>query len=73
MHALVEQVRSLKVVVVVLFVCTTVWVAGWERNLRQRVENGVILPAPTKQEIADLKRQRVQAELAARASAYDGE
>jgi len=73
LHALAEQVRSLKVVVVVLFICATVWIAGWERNLRQRVENGVILPAPTKQEIADLKRQRAQAELTPRASAYDGE
>ena len=73
MHALAEHVRSLKVVGVVLFVCLTVWVAGWERNLRQRVERGVILPAPTKQEIADLKRQRAQAELSARVALYDGE
>ena len=55
MRSIVELFRSLQVVIVVMIIGITVWVSGWERDLRNQLKDGMILPAVTREEMRDLR------------------
>jgi len=48
---LTQYIGTLKLVAMVGFIAGTVWISGWELRLRQKVEKGLVLPAPSKAEI----------------------
>lgn len=63
MRLLMQYIGSLKLIAMIGFIAGTVWISGWELRLRQRVEKGLILPAPTQAEIQEMTARCAQARM----------